>query len=495
MILCLLGLASAASPPSLLAVPAAGAPLADPAGDLAAPGPDLVGDGASAALSWWTAGGELWVQARVDTAFEAGAVALLVDRDGEPTTWEGVLLLTPTSAWTGANADGEAGLGAQAELDVAELPTAWKDGTATIGADRSAFGEDTLLLLHLPAAWLGVGPAAPFRLTLATGAGGWGDPLDADLLGGDDTTGLGALELRWSDPLYLDQDEDGLSDPQEQGHGTDPTRPDTDGGGLGDGREDLDGDGLVGPWETDPTDPKDDADADADGLPDAVEARCTEAGKADDRDADGLTDEAEGLADPDGDGAPAFCDPDDDDDGLPTRTEGDADTDRDGTPDHLDPDADDDGAPDGDEGPGDVDCDDARNFQDADAEDGPCADPDGDGLDNEAELACGSNPLARDSDGDGLLDPEESCTTDADCDQLPDRIDGEADGDCLAELPADTDTGCVDADPDDPWHDCPSYFAGGCDVTGGAAGALSATLAGLLLGLRRRAGPRGKRAA
>jgi hypothetical protein len=159
-------------------------------------------------------------------------------------------------------------------------------------------------------------------------------------------------------------------------------------------------------------------------------------------------------------------------------------------PDALDADADDDGVGDGIGGAGDQDCDERRDFQDRDSSDGPCADPDGDGLTNEAEDRCGSDPHGRDSDGDGLLDPQESCDTDTDCDQLPDRIDAVADeGFCFVAGDDGGDAACVDADPGDAWHDCPGHFEGGCATAGGDTGlngGVGTWLAVLLLRRRRR---------
>lgn len=55
-----------------------------------------------------------------------------------------------------------------------------------------------------------------------------------------------------------------------------------------------------------------------------------------DADGDGIPDSAEGTADPDGDGIPAYLDSDSDNDGIPDNVEGSGDADGDGIPDYLD---------------------------------------------------------------------------------------------------------------------------------------------------------------
>lgn len=333
------------------------------------------------------------------------------------------------------------------------------------------------------------------------------DPLDGD----SDDDGLTDQEEvdAGTDPLSWDSDGDGLSDGLElgvteagpdtdtsAGHYTPDTDPstttnplsnDTDGGTRPDATEDANGNGAVDEWETDPNNPADDVDTDGDGIPDSLEAECDLGGPADDADSDGQSDSDEGLVDSDGDGMPDFCDPDDDDDGLPTSEEdGTLDTDGDGIPNDEDPDSDGDGVDDGAEGTDDVDGDGVPNHLDPDDDDGPAADPDGDGLDNEEEDLCGSDPTNADSDGDGIPDNEESCD-DADCDGLPDRLDADStDGSCdsATDDTAGTD-GCMDLDGDGVL-DCGYYAGGSCSTAPGNAGALL-VLGGLVaLGARRR---------
>ena len=274
---------------------------------------------------------------------------------------------------------------------------------------------------------------------------GWSDDLlldeDGDLLNSLEETHLGTaandadsdddglydgLEfLAGTDPTLCDTDGDGLSDGLENGittrttdtrtdtecfvgdrqpsTTTDPLLSDSDGGGLDDGLEDRDQDGLIGPWETDPTDPSDDLDIDNDGILDAIEERCPN-GYSDDADGDGILDTIEGWIDTDEDGTPNFCDEDDDNDGLSSLLEGFDDWDSDGIPNAYDTDSDDDGILDADESIHDIDCDDNPSWLDDNPDDGPCADSDLDGLSNAEEETCGTDPFIADTDGDGILD-------------------------------------------------------------------------------------------
>ncbi|MCB9779001.1 MAG: OmpA family protein [Alphaproteobacteria bacterium] len=297
-------------------------------------------------------------------------------------------------------------------------------------------------------------------LTAAEEAALGTDPDDADtdddgLSDGDEVHGTGLLSgYAPTDPLDCDSDDDGLSDglevgvvtplddtdtssdcwspDRDPGTTTDPNDADTDGDGLSDGEEDRDGDGLVDPWETDPEDGSDGADADGDGIPDVLEDECTLGGDSTDADGDGIPDAEEGLVDTDGDGSPDFCDEDSDDDTIPDSVEGTDDVDDDGTGNWRDLDSDDDGDDDEIEGTGDIDCDGIENYVDADDEDGPCADPDNDGLTNAEEEDCGTDPYDPDTDGDGILDGDESCEDDEDGDGIPDVLDpdtGDGNGD------------------------------------------------------------------
>jgi hypothetical protein len=86
--------------------------------------------------------------------------------------------------------------------------------------------------------------------------------------------------------------------------------------------------------------------------------------------------------------------------------------DEDELPNAYDTDADGDEIEDGDERNWDVDCDGNPEYLDADPDDGPCSDSDGDGLTNDEELTCGTDPFDPDSDDDGLIDSDEVCDGD-----------------------------------------------------------------------------------
>lgn len=248
------------------------------------------------------------------------------------------------------------------------------------------------------------------------------DPEDADI---DDDGILDGPEI-WlgTDPLNCDTDGDSLPDGLETGIArphqdtdvsicflpdrqpsttTNPLNADTDGGGTEDGLEDANRDGRVNTWETDPGDSTDDLDSDSDGIPDALEERCAN-GFSDDADGDGISDIEESWLDTDEDGTPNFCDEDDDNDGLPTSMEGSDDADNDGLINAHDTDSDNDGILDGDESIHDIDCDDIPSWLDDNPHDGPCADSDLDGLTNDEEINCGTDPNDPDTDRDGILD-------------------------------------------------------------------------------------------
>ena len=306
-----------------------------------------------------------------------------------------------------------------------------------------------------------------------------------------------------------DADGDGLPnslDPDSDGDGTPDASPNTDSDGDGvpdfldldeeDGPDaDIDGDGLTNgeeeDLETDPTS----ADSDGDGVDDLTEVGDPDA--AEDHDEDGIIDaldedddgdglptedegavdvDGDGEADPDvdGDGVPNGLDSDSDGDGLDDLDEGWADSDDDGVPDSVDSDSDGDGTSDQEEGADDIDGDGVLDYVDGDDADGPAGDPDGDGLDNEAEDELGTDPELGDSDGDGLDDGEEmEIGTDPLDDDSDD--DGLSDG---AEVGGDTDPlnedsdgdGVSDGDEGDPVEE------DGCtcqnNLGGGASGGL-----------------------
>ncbi len=102
-------------------------------------------------------------------------------------------------------------------------------------------------------------------------------------------------------PLFIDPDNDGVSNPQEALLGTDGFNRDSDGDGIDDGVEDANQNGIVDGGETDPADD----DSDNDGFSDGDEINVFG------------TDPLAANNDTDGDGEPDDYDIDDDNDGTP----------------------------------------------------------------------------------------------------------------------------------------------------------------------------------
>ena len=210
-----------------------------------------------------------------------------------------------------------------------------------------------------------------------------GDEVDTD---GDGT----------ADYLDTDSDDDGVPDADEAGAiGGEPV--DTDGDGIYDFR-DLESDGNGIPDSVEGAEDLDgdrqpnsrDLDNDGDAVPDTDEIGPNPASPVDS----------------DGDGTPDYLDIDSDGDTIRDLEEGFApnDTDSDGIPDRLDLDSDNDGLTDateaGDTDPltiaHDTDMDLIPDFRDPDS--------DNDGLSDADEVLRGTNPLAADTDGDGITD-------------------------------------------------------------------------------------------
>ncbi|NVK31893.1 MAG: hypothetical protein HWE20_12870, partial [Gammaproteobacteria bacterium] len=253
-----------------------------------------------------------------------------------------------------------------------------------------------------------------------------------------------------------DIDGDGLDAVKEAQLGTNPYLVDSDGDGLSDGDEGT-------------------ADHDGDRLPDAIESSLI------DTDGDGIVDQTDGdntnacvpnsqadLCDADGDGLSLFeeilwgtnpASADTDADGTPDATEGPRDTDGDGVSDAVESstaDFDRDGVTDQ------IDPDNVNACVPS-AEALRC-DEDGDGLGYIDELALGSDPNSADTDGDGVLDPEES-HVDSDNDGIADLLESatqDSDGDGVTDQydphnadPCQPDTAAPTCDRD---HDGVSAF-------------------------------------
>ena len=248
---------------------------------------------------------------------------------------------------------------------------------------------------------------------------------------------------------------------------TDPLAADSDGGGVDDGAEDPNHNGRVDEGELDPRDDADDvapADGDGDGLTDAEEeAHGTDPDDAD-MDDDGVLDGSEPNwnADSDGDGFANVLDPDSDNDFVMDGTELGvtaaspdtlsargtfvADADPAARTSMLRADTDGGGMRDGAEDAnhnGRVDSDETDPLDALD--DVAPVDRDGDGLTDAEEEALGSDPDDADSDDDGLVDGSEpNGTTDTDGDGVANLFDPDSDNDGLFDG---TERGVTFADP------------------------------------------------
>ncbi|MDS0261033.1 hypothetical protein NDI56_16660 [Haloarcula sp. S1CR25-12] len=269
-----------------------------------------------------------------------------------------------------------------------------------------------------------------------------------------DFTGDGRLDISDVQWLYVnavepsgdDSDGDGLNNTREIALGTNAFDNDTDSDGIGDWNEtnggqpiDTDGDGVIDARDADsdgdriPDIREGDIDTDGDGTPDYRDS---------DDDGDTIPTQTEALDgqnyshDVDFDGTPNWLDTDADGDGTPDGVEGTNDSDDDGMPDYLDNDADNDGLPDFYErnvtGTDPYDNDSASNETNVIAADNGIIDGmedfDGDTLGNYREYALGTDPLANDTDGDGLDDGFEARNEQFDPLSADTDADGTADG-------------------------------------------------------------------
>jgi hypothetical protein len=435
--------------------------LVDEEPEADADGPDLVGTLADPVLSWWADAESVWFRVQLAQPLD-GVVAVLVDADIDWNTFELAFVASADGAVAAlANGGGVAGT--------------WTDAVTVAAADAGAATFDgSVVFIEIPRSvlhdTLGIPGTEPLRLSALSAASWEAGP--SDVAGCDGACEV--LSLVSSDAVLVDEDEDGLADPQEALLGTNEDDDDTDNDGVSDLDEadDLDGDGKSDANE---------CDADGDGLTDGVERGVT-ARLADTTgtkcfvaDADPGTVSDPGAADSDGGGlADGVEDPDRDGrrdawEGDPNDPADDADADGDLVPDGLDDlfgagpddDSDGDGIPDAAEPIGDLDGDDVPSFADLDADgDGiddateGTDDPDGDKVPNFLDKdADGDGALdvqegwpdsqVEDLDDDGLLDGEE-LATDTDGDGVIDRLDLDSDDDGLL----DEDEGADDTDED-----------------------------------------------
>lgn len=532
----------------------------DRAGDNADGSVDLVGQSPEGAAAYWYADdAALYLRMRVDESpwliedatLVPSSWAWLVDIDGDLTNYEYQLGLTGLGATVAVyrNTDGGPGADARAEDYIDSWSTSYVDGLARVvdAGTNINTRTDYFIDLAFDRDVLGSSFEATFGVIAASEQNAGLGVVDNDLAGTDDSATLGAIADAASDPIGIDQDGDGLSDPEEEELGTDPTDADSDDDGLPDeaeidggsdpGRCDSDADGLSDGLEagvvtpgvgTDPaagcfvadadpgttTDPIDadtdggtladgDEDRDGNGRIDAWETDPNDPADDVDEDTDGIPDALEDDCD---EGGP----PDDRDaDGIPDAVEGLEDTDGDGSPDFCDPDDDDDGIPTVEEGGGDSDGDGIPDNEDPDSDDDGVpdidegsGDVDCDGIPDFQDADPFDGPCS-DEDQDGLtFEEEQECgsnpaNADSDGDGVADPDEGCGDADCDGlpdRIDAEHDPDRCDALPDDtgegacnpgdPYLDCGHFTGGACSVIDPVAAFLPGLLA--LLGVMRR---------
>ncbi len=465
---------------------------------------DLVGDsGLGAAVAYWYADDDaLYFRMRVDdyplsttspSNFRSSGWAFLLDTDGDPSNYEYQLGVDgPSNLELNLNVI-DTGLGPYDPIEDygANWSTPIDDGVARVtyaGTDIDS-EEDWFIDMQFDRVTLddvtGSALAGTFGVVVITEHLAGLIALDNDIAGNDDDAAPGAMPDHTTDVIAIDQDGDGLSDPEEVAEGTDPTDGDTDDDGLTDQEEvdsgtlatnwDSDGDGLSDGLERGVTEPSADTDTAAGHFtPDSDPTTTTNPANSDtdggtlpdgleDRDGDGAvdpweTDPNDPTDDIDGDidGVPDIVEDtcpldgpadDQDGDGLLDVDEGLADTDGDGAPDFCDADDDADGIPSGEEGPTDTDSDGdgAPDYQDTDSDDDTVPDSvegtdddDCDGIPNYRDDDHTDGPCA-DLDGDGLDNgAEEDCASD------PANPDTDGDGISDADEPCDEDADCDD---------------------------------------------------
>ena len=269
---------------------------------------------------------------------------------------------------------------------------------------------------------------------------GTGTFLDDSCVGGDkgeDQNNDGIVDRGETDPSKADSDDGGVDDGTEVlTDGTDPLDPSDDVG------QDYDDDGLNNEdeTETDPTNP----DSDEDGILDGIEVN-TDGLDPNNNDSDG-----DGLCD----GTGIFIDDScaGGDQGEDQNNDGIVDE---GETDPTDADSDDGGVNDGTE----VLTDGTDPLDPSDDQGG---DLDGDGLDNDVEIALGTDPTNPDTDGDGLSDGVEAgvdgldpLSPDSDGDGLCDGSGEPSGADCVGGNKGEdqNNDGIVDSTETDPTND------------------------------------------
>ncbi|MBW1878638.1 MAG: hypothetical protein JRJ84_09790, partial [Deltaproteobacteria bacterium] len=482
-----------------------GSPLEDVAEDHgdAFDGMDLWGTGAAPAGYWSADASSLYLRLRTasdplaggSTLFPGAIWAVLLDLDFNPgapadADWEVQVLVSGAGGDVTVYQNTEDTVGTSPPFgDQLQVDPAgggfW--GTLANGGVRvvnDSASSSWLVDIDLDradlASQISLDETTPIRLALATGSGFLG-PRDDTAGCDEDNEDCTLLEPLLADTVFIDADEDGLTDPEEHALGTDPEDADTDDDGVPDGDEatgvtddgllpaldcDSDGDGIMDGTERGITAPHVDTNTSSPcWVPDADQESSTDP-NAVDSDQGGLADGVEdwnydGLYDP-------ICWETD-----PNSAADDTDTDADGVADVLelraadgevdDVDSDGDGIADAVEGLLDPDGDCIPAFVDDDSDGDGVSDEDegGDDLDDDGV----PNSLDDDSDGDGTSDEDETDhgtnpDSDVDCDGIPDWQDPD-DYDGLCGEP-EVDTGDFGPGPNDDGPDFSGgYFSGG----------------------------------
>lgn len=471
---------------------------------------DFVGDSQDLVFEWSSDMQSLFVRLRLNvdpwdnsTELKEGSWAIGFDLDTDTSSIEYVIALNgwePTINFWEPDINGpgvDIDLTRNATLDNSQASYRLLESSSSLNGDAD-------WTLDLEISWsfiqnqMGLSSTNAFGLIAMSGDSFTSSSLSTDLVGHDDSAGLGSVTDGRSDDLFWDQDGDLLSDGEELILGTDPTDQDTDDDGISDFDElplfgdktdpllcDTDGDGLSDGLEQSVVTPLGDTDLnsgcfqiDEDPSTSSISIKDdTDNGGAldgqEDWNLNGMEEDYEGDlrdaaddADDDSDGIPNFAeddcpadsgsisDEDSDSDGLTDEEEGwdttNFDADEDGLPDFCDSDSDGDGVDDGDEG---------------------TEDTDGDGIPNYKD---------KDSDDDGIPDGDESLTGDADCDGIPDILDQVHEDQCEGN----SDTGFSGSFGDLKGG---TFSGGACSSsTTNPAGLLPMFLALGMVGLRRR---------